>query len=154
MNHRSIVPKEFIVPEVFKTEEFILKPLTIRHLLKDFEAVTSSATHLKGLMEKHNDWPVGLTIEENLIDLGWHQREFSLRYSFAYTVLSLTESQCLGCCYIYPSQKPEFEVDAFYWIRQDLLASGLQERLGKAFKTWLKKEWPFTKISFPDSTKR
>ena len=96
-----------------------------------------------------SDWPVGLTIEENLIDLGWHQREFTLGHSFAYTVVSLDGEVCLGCCYIYPSENKEFEVQAFYWIREDLLSNGLEERFGEVFKVWIKNDWPFKTTEFP-----
>jgi len=148
MYSRPIVPKDFIVPEEFKDSEFTLKPLTIRDVIKDYDAVMSSVGHLKGLMDD-TGWPDRLTIEENLIDLGWHQREFTQRHSFAYTVLSPNNHECIGCCYIYPSEKKEFEVQAFYWIRQDMLSDGLEERLGEVFKEWLRKEWPFKSIEFP-----
>ena len=148
MYSRPIVPKDFIVPEEFKDSEFTLKPLTIRDVIKDYDAVMSSVGHLKGLMDD-SGWPDRLTIEENLIDLGWHQREFTERHSFAYTVLSPNDHECIGCCYIYPSEKKEFEVQAFYWIRQDMLSDGLEERLGEVFKKWLRKEWPFKSIEFP-----
>lgn len=148
MYSRPIVPKDFIVPEEFKDSEFTLKPLTIRNVIKDYDAVMSSVGHLKGLMDD-SGWPDRLTIEENLIDLGWHQREFTERHSFAYTVLSPNDHECIGCCYIYPSEKKEFEVQAFYWIRQDMLSDGLEERLGEVFKEWLRKEWPFKSIEFP-----
>ncbi len=108
----------------------------------------SSIGHLKGRMDD-SDWPVGLTIEENLIDLGWHQREFTLGHSFAYTVVSLDGKDCLGCCYIYPSEKSESEVDVFYWIRKDRLAEGLENRLGEALKKWLQDVWPFKTFDFP-----
>ena len=148
MYSRPIVPKDFTVPEEFKDFEFTLKPLTIRDVIKDYDAVMSSVGHLKGLMDD-SDWPDRLTIEENLVDLGWHQREFTERHSFAYTVLSPNDHECIGCCYIYPSEKKEFEVQAFYWIRQDMLSNGLEERLGEVFKEWLRKEWPFKSIEFP-----
>ena len=91
-----------------------------------------------------------MTLNENLVDLGWHEREFSLRHSFAYTVLSpQNEEEVIGCCYIYPSDNHEFEVQAYYWIRQDLLSSGLETKLGNTFKAWLEKTWPFKKIEFP-----
>ena len=38
---------------------------------------------------------------------------------------------------------------SLYWIRQDLLDSGLEDELGKTFKAWLEKSWPFGKIEFP-----
>ena len=63
--------------------------------------------------------------------------------------MSLDEKLCLGCCYIYPSNNPEYDVQAFYWIRQENLSSGLENRLGKIFKRWLESDWPFKSIEFP-----
>jgi len=148
MYSRPIVPSDFTVPEKFENSEFYLKPLTVRDVIKDYDAVMSSVSHLKGLMDD-SGWPEGLTIEENLIDLGWHQREFTEKHSFAYTVLSPIDHECIGCCYIYPSEKKEFEVQAFYWIREDLLSDGLEDRFGKFFKDWIRKDWPFKTAEFP-----
>ena len=71
--------------------------LTVNDLIKDYDAVISSVEHLKSTFSviSEDDWPEGLTLEEDLIDLGWHQREFTLGFSFAYTVMSLDESVCL-----------------------------------------------------------
>jgi len=144
-----MVPDEFVVPQTFQTTEFILEPLTVKNLIIDYDAVMSSVKHLKGLMDNEDNWPIGLTIEENLVDLGWHQREFTLRHSFAYSVLSLSKNLCLGCCYIYPTKGSEYGAQAFYWIREQYLFSGLETRLGLAFKTWLETDWPFSSIDFP-----
>ena len=126
----------------------MLRPLTINNVIKDFEAVMSSVDHLKGLMDE-SGWPTELTIEENLIDLGWHQREFTLGHSFAYTVLSLDEKDCLGCSYIYPSENKQHEVEVFYWIRQNRLEDGLEDYLGEVLQRWLKTDWPFERVGFP-----
>ena len=96
MYSRPIVPNSFSIPQSLKTDEFALKPLTVDNLIKDYDAVMSSVEHLQGLMGSDDGWPLGLTIEENLIDLGWHQREFTLRHSFAYSVMSLDDELCLG----------------------------------------------------------
>ena len=125
-----MVPKNFIVPQTHETNAYKLIPLTVNNLIKDYDAVMASVNHLTGLMGDSDDWPVGLTIEENLIDLGWHQREFTLRHSFAYSVMSLKEELCLGCCYIYPPIKPDFDAQAYYWIRQEYLSTGLERQLG------------------------
>ena len=148
MYNRSIVPKSFKVPNELKTKDFILRPLKVNDLIKDYEAVMSSIDHLRGRMDD-SDWPVGLTIEENLIDLGWHQREFTLGHSFAYTVVSLDGQDCLGCCYIYPSKNKEYEVEVFYWIRQNRLEAGLEDYLGEVLNQWLKTDWPFETVGFP-----
>jgi hypothetical protein len=149
MYNRQIVPESFTVPQNFKTSEFMLEPLTVNNLIKDYDAVMSSVSHLTGLMGNNDEWPCDLTLEENLIDLGWHQREFTLRHSFAYSVMSLDATVCLGCCYIYPSSQIDFDVQAFYWIRKEYLDDGLETRLGLAFQSWLETDWPFSKIDYP-----
>ena len=70
MYSRPLVPKNFKVPEIYSSDEFILKPLTVSNLIKDYDAVMISVKHLNGLMDTKDNWPVSLTIEENLIDLG------------------------------------------------------------------------------------
>ena len=84
MYSRPLAPKTFKVPVIFSSDEFILKPLTVSNLIKDYNAVMSSVDHLNGFIDTEYNWPVSLTIEENFIDLGCYQREFTLRYSFGY----------------------------------------------------------------------
>lgn len=149
MYHRRIVPDSFVVPLKLETDEFRLRPLTINDVVKDYDAVMTSVEHLKSIFGDGTDWPENLTFEDDLIDLGWHHREFTIKHSFAYTVMSLDESRCLGCCYIYPANDPAYDVEAFYWARQSELASGLEERLGKTFRDWLARDWPFERVVFP-----
>ena len=85
MYNRRIVPVNFEVPEKYEKDRILLTPLNVNDLIQDYEAVMVSVRHLKGLMDQSN-WPEGLTIEDNLVDLGWHQREFSFAHSFAYAV--------------------------------------------------------------------
>ena len=133
----------------YETDADMPIPLTVNNLINDYDAVMVSVNYLTGLMGDTDDWPVGLTIEENLIDLGWHQREFTLRHSFAYSVMSLREELCLGCCYIYPPINPNFDAQAYYWIRQEYLSTGLERRLGLQLENWLKSDWPFLNFNFP-----
>jgi hypothetical protein len=149
MYSRPIVPKDFVVPERLACDGFHLRMLSVDDVVKDFDAVIASRQNLKGLMSPIDDWPEGLTLKENLIDLGWHQREFTQRHSFAYTVMAADESQCLGCCYIYPSARQGYEVEAFYWARGDAAGAGLEPRLGRAFRDWLERDWPFRGVAFP-----
>ena len=97
------VDPEFEVPGSLETDCFRLRMLTVNDVVKDFEAVTTSKEHLHDIWGP--GWPDGLTLEQNLIDLGWHQKEFQRRRSFAYTVVALDESRVLGCVYIYPTRR-------------------------------------------------
>jgi len=149
MYRRLLVPDDFDVPRRLETGEIVLRPLTIHDVVKDYDAVMSSTGHLTGLMFPNSTWPEGLTIEENLVHLGWHQREFEKRRSFAFTVVTPDESRCLGCCYIHPTGVDGFDAEAYYWARADRLAGGLEERLGAAFRAWLAEAWPFERVLFP-----
>lgn len=145
---QPFVPTDFVVPPVLETPEFRLRMLTVHDVVKDYDAVMSSVEHLKTIWPA-SGWPVGLTLEQNLIDLGWHQKEFQTRRSFAYTVVSLDESMVLGCVYLNPSRKRDYDAVAFLWARQSRLESGLEERLLAAVRGWLTDQWPFTKVAFP-----
>lgn len=121
--------------------------LSIHDLEKDYEAVMSSVAHLQGVWR--NNWPEGLTLEQNLVDLGWHHKEFQRRTSFAYTVVEPDESRVLGCVYIYPPSKRGFDAEVYYWTRQSELANGLEEELGQALQIWFESEWPFESVAYP-----
>lgn len=149
MYRRPIVPADFAVPERLDATGFQLRPLTVHDLVRDYDAVMSSAAELKELMGGASSWPQGLTLEGNLIDLGWHQREFTLRHSFAYTVVSPDGTKCLGCCYIYPPSDPTFDVDAYYWARQSRIGDPADVALGGAFRGWLARDWLFRRVAFP-----
>jgi hypothetical protein len=60
-------------------------------------------------------------------------------------VLSPDETECLGCCYIYPSDEPGYDA-MFYWVRTSAVATGLDERLGATFRARVAKDWPFGRV--------
>ena len=60
-------------------------------MFKDYDAVMTSVDHLQSVLQ--SSWlSKDLTFEQDLIDLGWHQKEFQKRTFFAYTVMNLDES--------------------------------------------------------------
>jgi hypothetical protein len=148
MEPGQFVEKSFKVPEKLETEEFRLRMLSVNDVVKDYDAVMSSVDELKTI-RPDSDWPVGLTLEGNLIDLGWHQREFLTRRSFAYTVVSLDETRVLGCVYIYPTRKRGYDAEVYLWARETKLGIGLDASLCDVVKLWLKSEWPFASAAFP-----
>lgn len=148
MSNTPFVPADFTVPEGLETEEFRLRMLTVHDLVKDYDAVMTSVDHLKTIWPGGR-WPEGLTLEQDLIDLGWHQKEFQMRRSFAYTVVTPSESRVVGCVYIEPAHKPGYDAVVCLWARESELAGGLETRLYGAVKGWIEKEWPFNTVAFP-----
>lgn len=147
---KPFVPSDFKVPEKLETSRFRLRMLTVNDVVKDYDAVMTSIDHLQGVFGERSKWPTTeLTFEQDLIDLGWHQKEFQTRSSFAYTVMNLDESQCLGCMYIFPSKSDDHEADVFAWVRQSEVEKGLDDELFQAVKNWLSETWPFEKVRYP-----
>jgi hypothetical protein len=146
---KPFTPSEFNVPEKLETDLFRMRMLTINDVVKDYEAVMSSVDHLREVFGSYSDWPKGLTLEQNLIDLGWHQKEFQKRRSFAYTVVALDESKCVGCVYIDPPSKAGYDAEVYLWIRQSELGGSLEKILYDTVREWVGKEWPFKKVAYP-----
>ena len=149
MYNQPLVPNDFDVPEVLETERMRLRPLTINDAVKDFEAVMTSEERLRTIHDPGGDWPLGLTLEQNIIELGWHQTEFQLRTSFAYTVVNLDESEVLGCIYIYPTRNPGYDAEITMWVRQSRVAEGLDEHLFETVAAWIDEFWPLANPAYP-----
>jgi len=147
---RPFVSHDFEVPEKLETEKVLLRMLTVNDVVKDYDAVMTSVEHLQGVFGPGSTWPSpDLTFEQDLIDLGWHQKEFQRRTSFAYTVMDPTESQCLGCVYIDPSRKKGYDAEVNLWVRKSEFDKGLDPILFDAVKQWMKDKWPFSNVAFP-----
>lgn len=152
---KKLVPNDFNVPEILETDQLRLRMLTVQDVVKDYEAVMTSIGHLQKTKPfgPGHDWPTtSLTFEQDLIDLGWHQKEFQNRSSFAYTVMDLEETRCLGCVYIYPSRHPGFDAIIILWVRQSEVENGLDDHLFETVKKWIDEAWPFESPGFPGRT--
>ena len=82
------LPPDFDVPELLETDRFRIRPLTIHDVVKDYDAVMTSREHLWDQFGQAWGWPSeDLTLEQDLIEVAWHQREAQRRSSFAYVVM-------------------------------------------------------------------
>lgn len=136
-----LVPREFVVPESLETTAWRLRRLTVDDVDLDFDAVASSRRHLQ--LRFGPGWPAGLTRRQNLVDLGWHEKEFQRRTSFAYTLITPDEDRILGCVYIEATHRPGHDAEVRYWVRESELARGLEDELGSTLRHWIASCWPF-----------
>jgi hypothetical protein len=153
--NKLLIPIDSQVPERLETDRFCLRILTVNDVVKDYDAVMTSIEHLQKTKPFGPDhpWPTNdLTLEQDLIDLGWHQKEFQRRTSFAYTVMSPDEKECLGCVYIFPSSNTEYDAQIIMWVRQSEANSGLDKHLFDAVKEWIKTQWNFKNPGYPGRT--
>ena len=146
---KPFVPKDFKIPDTLENQHLRIRMLTVNDVVKDYDAVMTSIDHLQEMFPV-SSWPTkDLTFEQDLIDLGWHQKEFQMRSSFAYTVVSLDESEVLGCLYINPTTKGDYDARITMWIRTSMLDKGLDDILFNSVKEWIEKDWPFKKVAYP-----
>src|SRR4051794_8446965 len=138
----EVVPAEFDVPDGLEHERFRLRMLTVDDVVRDFDAICARVDHAGAPQP-----PFVETVAHNLVDLGWHQKEFELRRSFAYTVVAPDESRVLGCFYLYPDD--EADARAHLWVRRDAWQAGLDPLLEAEVRAWLERDWPFTDVRWP-----
>ena len=147
---RLSIPNDFVIPSGFETDKFKIRMLKVTDVVKDYDAVMTSLEHLHGVFGENHKWPYPeLTFEQDLIDLGWHQKEFQTRSTFAYTVMNQDESICLGCLYIFEPTKKDYDAEVYMWVRTSAFEDGLDPIFEKAVKEWIKSEWPFKKVAYP-----
>jgi hypothetical protein len=139
----ALVADDFEVPAGLEHERFRLRMLTVDDVVKDFEAINERVDH-RGASRP----PFVPTVRLNLVDLGWHQKEFELRRSFAYTVVAPDESEVLGCVYLNPSETHEVHVKL--WVRRSAWDDGLDPVLEAAVREWVATRWPFERVTFGD----
>jgi hypothetical protein len=139
----ELVPDGFEVPLGLEHERFRLRKLTIDDVVRDFEAINERVDH-EGTAQP----PFVDTVTLNLVDLGWHQKEFELRRSFAYTVVTPDEVQVIGCVYLYPSETHDARVRL--WVRRSAFEDGLDPLLETAVRDWVATRWPFERVSFEE----
>lgn len=144
-----LIPLSHPIPAGFEHGRFRLRPITINDLVRDYAAVMSSVESLRKRFPFW-EWPdPAMTMEEDLVDLGWHQKEAQLRRSFNYCVVSLDETRLLGCVYVDPPEKRGADAEVAMWVRADEEGGDLEHVLELAVKDWLDAEWPFQTIRWP-----
>ena len=143
-----LVPREFVVPTLLETDRFRLRPITIHDVVKDYDAVMTSQEHLRATLPW--GWPPNdLTLEQDLIDLGWHQKEGQMETSFNYAVMSSDERRLLGCVYVDPTRKAGYDAEVAWWVRTDELGTGLEAALEATVRRWIAEAWPFGQVGYP-----
>lgn len=126
------------LPRSFEIDHFRLTPLAPDNVDEDFVAVQSTAHLMDGIF---GDWPAGLSRESNLIDMAWHEREFTARRSFSWIVRDMQDVY-IGCFYLFPELGARGRAKATFWLcdlpDRTTVAADLKADLG----AWLTKSLP------------
>lgn len=85
-----------------------------------------------------------MTSEANLRDLEMHARDFENREGFTYSILDGDE--VIGCVYIYPTTKPDFDASIRSWVR--VSRREMDVVVHRSVARWISDFWPFTNAQY------
>lgn len=139
----SFVPDTFDVPRSLDGPGFRLEPLGPKHNERDHEAWMSSIDHIRstpGSDKWGGEWPVPMSLEQNLHDLVMHAEDFERRSGFTYSILDGDE--VIGCVYIYPSKRPGHDAEVTSWVRTS--RAEMDVAVWRHVSDWIDRDWPFT----------
>lgn len=150
--------KHIAIPNGLVTDTFLIRPLATTDVELDYAAVMESKEFLRKW--EQSSWPADdFTLADNLKDLERHEKEHINRESFTFTVMNPTETECLGCIYIFPltarwlaqaeatpigaTEWADYEAVVLFWIRQSRLAEEMDRQLLDILRPWFEQEWTF-----------
>jgi hypothetical protein len=149
-----LIPLEHPIPAGFSRDRFVVRPITIHDVIRDFEAVNVSVERLQERFFADWGWPpeVPQSIEEAMVELAWHQKEGELRRSFNYAIVTPDGARSLGCVYVDPPEGDSHDAFVDWWVRTDF--AELEPALEAAVREWIAGEWPFTNPRWPAYAQR
>ena len=112
-----------------ETERFRIRPMTVHDTIRDYEAVAGSPAELGAAFGDPNSVPMPYTMEQEIIELGWHQKEFQMGFSFTFIVVPLDEHTSFGNVYVFPATRGDFDAEVYTWVRKDQPHEGLGDEL-------------------------
>lgn len=148
MNGILQLPQGFIPPRKVMHEQYFLAVLAPQHNEIDYDAWTSSRETLQGIFGPTDDWPpYEYSKAQNLADLERHEREFTQRIAYAYTILSPDTITCIGCLYIRPTTAVQYDARVDFWFRDS--HKNIESCFFDALQRWLHDDWQFATVAFP-----
>ncbi|MFK7762078.1 MAG: hypothetical protein AB8B62_02355 [Roseobacter sp.] len=127
------------VPQSVTLGIFRMDMLTADDLDADYAAVMASRNVLQGVFAP--GWPVGMTREEDALDLNWHHREFIANRSYAWVVRTHDHGY-VGCAYLYPDIGTTGSGTAVYWMIDAPERPKWLEAFGPQYTEWLRTYLP------------
>lgn len=142
------VPDGFVAPPRIRFGDLVATAISRHDLADDVAGINANLDLIANT--RGGGWPAGpVTLEENYVDLVWHELEFRENYSYTY-VLRRSDGTYLGCAYLYPIGRrvpirdhPDADVDVSWWVTEPAHTAGLNATTHRALQHWVMSEFPF-----------
>ena len=148
------------VPKGLTNDQFILRPIVADDAKLDYAAGMESKEYLRPW--EQTGWPEDdFTVAANWIDLEGLERRNATGEAFTYTVMNPSETECLGCVYIVPTDTAarwfaratitpvskqrwdDYDAAVYFWVRVSRLATETDRALLDVLRLWLSDVWKF-----------
>lgn len=139
-NKVHFVPDTFMAPPPPSLEGYTWNILEPEILKQDYAALATLGGR-KG--------PQSSTIDEDYGEVKRHRWEFQHQTAFAYGILTADRTEEVACVYVNPSKKAGYEATVRVVVTEHGAQLNLLPQLQAAVKTWVKTNFPFTKVAYP-----
>ncbi|AUG80801.1 hypothetical protein CFP65_6134 [Kitasatospora sp. MMS16-BH015] len=143
------LPADFVHPvRVPVLDGYHLRPISGEDTELDYPAVMGSRDRLWSIYGEAWSWPPAtMTYQQDYEDLVRHAVEIEAHESFNYALFDEAETALLGCVYIDPARKADYEAEVSWWVVDSQVGTELEQALDATVPRWLAEEWPFAKVA-------
>ena len=144
-----VLPEGFQPPDSMSYEGIRAHVLTRDDLDDDVRGINSSLELIR--RTRGRGWPMGpVTVDDDFVDLVWHEAEFRNGYSYSYALRDAAGGY-LGCCYLYPvgrrvpltDELLAHDIDVSWWVTEDAHRAGYYAIACAALHHWARVDFPF-----------
>jgi|LakMenEpi03Aug12_release.lakeMendotaPanAssembly.Ray.scaffolds.fasta_scaffold74846_6 hypothetical protein len=155
----SKIPTDFVLPD-WNSPQYYARKLKASDCYQDYTSVLESIDIIKET--RGGDWNVdNMNLEENLIDLAYHQRQSEYNQAFVYAIFTPDKNEYIGCFYIYPigfraeitELTKNYDADISFWISKKFYTKDFYFQFWSDLQMFLKKNYPFFKFYFSNKLK-
>ncbi|MFC5495206.1 hypothetical protein [Nocardioides caricicola] len=126
-----------------------LRPIRESDVDLDMPAVMGSRDRLWSIYGAAWGWPpVGMTHEQDRVDLARHEAEIEAHESFNYALFDTDESALLGCVYVDPPEKAGADAEISWWVVDGLVGTEVEAALDELVPRWIATAWPLERPRF------
>lgn len=148
MYRAPLIEPDFQVPTSLEARQFRLRPLDFEVMLQDYAAVLEGASNIAAAYERDASYYRNFTLQDEVIELGWHIGEWRRRKSFAYAIMSHDGARCYGSFYLYPTFKRGYEAMGVLWMVPGTPAAADPQTFA-TISRWVSEAWPFANVGYP-----
>lgn len=150
---KNWLPENFKIPELFEDDFIKLEFLTSKDADADYALIMEpeNRKHIQGCLTGYDDtWPTeNFTYEQDFNELVEHEVYMKKNRGFSYKIIDKENNKYIGCFYILPTNKKDFNAKTYMWVDKKSFDEGKDGLIFNKLKLWVSDKWPFSQVGYP-----